>query len=130
MAAAVSSSIELFRALPAKLRKKFGYEDLELITGAASIKDRIQDFYRRLASEQRDLNMHKRKHGYCSAGKASCMTFVGKDAQFFTCAPCRKYNREMAKRERTGPGPVLSEYGQIRKFEREVERLERERAGR
>ena len=112
-------AFEIIKTLPEATLKRLRLGDLALITGAVSVKERIEAFYRIIYSHQKELSQFKFSRGYC-AGRPNCMAFVGKDSKHKTCAACRKYLADMRKRAEAGETrpSVPSEYGIIRARER------------
>jgi hypothetical protein len=121
------ATVELISSLPKSTRAKLNLVDLQLIQGAAVIKELIQSHFKMCAASEAELRRAKSKHGYC-AGKVTCMVRLGSGGKYLACDACRAYFRKIgsgdwaASRRKNGH----SEYGLIRKKEKEAERVERE----
>jgi len=85
--------------------------------GVLLIKDRIQRYFELEARERAELRAFKRKHGYCG-GEVNCMVQTGREVH--VCEECKKKARFPKRRN------GVSEYGRIRRAERERERAEKE----
>lgn len=109
-----NTAISMFEQLPEQTRKKLNLVDLEAITGAVLIKDRIYGFYQRAAKEETQVRRFKRSHGYCG-GRIYCLAYVGKEGETL----CRQCKRELAA-QRGGEGRKnnRSAYGRMRLEER------------
>jgi hypothetical protein len=128
MTSADARAIELFDSLPTQtkrnLRKRgIRIEDLESITGALTVKNMIHAHFQVEASLRTQLAREKFKLGYCG-GQVTCLTFIGKNAEFHQCEKCRK--EQAAYRAQLGEKGARrnrrSEYGQMRAKERADER--------
>lgn len=94
---------------------------LKSVMGVMRVKDRIQLFYQQTARLESELNAFKQEHGYC-VGRPFCMTYVGQlEGRKRSCSACAKANASPRYKRK------VSEYGRIRRKEREEERKARER---
>lgn len=89
---------------------------LKSVLSMMLVKDRIQQFYAQTAQLDKALTDFKRKHGYCG-GRSFCMRYVGDGAH--SCKECLKANANPKYKKK------VSEYGMIRRKEREENRRAR-----
>ncbi len=94
---------------------------LKSVLSLMLVKDRIQQFYAQSAQLDKALTEFKRKHGYCG-GTAYCMHYVGDEAH--SCKDCLKQAANPKYKKR------ISEYGMIRRKEKEADRKSSTRAKR
>jgi hypothetical protein len=104
--------------LPQILRKRkisdLTKADKKLILGMLSIKEMVQASYKHQAKLIQDTIRKKRDNGYCG-GFIYCLNYSGDN---YMCPTCKKQKANPSYSRRT------SEYGQIRKAEREKARKE------
>lgn len=86
---------------------------LKSVLSLMLVKDRIQQHYAQSAALDKALTDFKRKHGYCG-GRSFCMHYVGEEAH--SCKECLKANANPKYKKK------VSEYGMIRRKEKEADR--------
>jgi hypothetical protein len=131
-----SNAIAMFEQLPARTRRKLDERDMESLTGAVLVKERIYQYAQLEAREKAQVKAYKRRHGYCG-GRVTCLEYVGPNRTL--CSACAAeqaaYNDEAYARRRAKTqgerGPErrtrVTEYGAMRAEDRRLEREERER---
>lgn len=65
------------------------FDDLDVITGAVLVHDRIQRCFDAQYEAELATRRWKIAHGYCG-GRIYCLTFMRKGAKHESCAKCRK----------------------------------------
>ncbi len=116
MAATASSLSLIVNDLPQILRKRkiqdLTRADRKVIYGMLAIKEMVQKSYQKQAKLIQDTIREKRAAGYCG-GFVYCLQYTGKS---YMCEGCRKQKANPSYSKK------LSEYGKIRKAEKEKER--------
>lgn len=112
-----SSAAEIIEMLPASTRRRLRIVDLNEVSGAVLVVDRIRQHFERVAASEKQLATWKVANGHCG-GRPYCMAHVGKGSKHKMCADCR---REMSNPQRTNR---RSPYGVIRAKEKAKERGE------
>lgn len=86
--------------------------DKKVIVGMLTIKEMVQESYQKQAKIIQNTIRQKRKAGYCG-GFVYCLQFTG---EHYMCKGCKKQKANPSYSRK------LSEYGKIRKAEREKAR--------
>lgn len=86
---------------------------LKSVLSLMLVKDRIQQHYVQQAALDKALTDFKRKHGYCG-GRSFCMHYVGDEVH--SCKDCLKAAANPKYKKQ------VSEYGMIRRKEKEAEK--------
>lgn len=116
MNASAASLSLIVNDLPQILRKRkiqdLTRADRKVIYGMLAIKEMVQESYQKQSRIIQDTIRQKRKAGYCG-GFIYCLQYTG---EHYMCDGCKKQKANPSYSRK------LSEYGKIRRAEREKER--------
>jgi len=102
-------------AIRHKLLGTLNKRDRKVIYGMMAIKELVQESYQKQARIIQATIRKKRDEGYCG-GFVYCLEYTGKD---YMCAKCKKQKANPSYSRK------MSEYGRIRKAEKEAARQAR-----